>query len=433
MASETLTIVDNRTGRSHEIPIRDGSVKATDLRRIKVSADDFGLVSYDPGFMDTAVCQSKITYVDGDKGILRYRGYPIEQLAERSTYLEVVYLLLHGELPTQTELENFTEEVRDQTELPDGVERFIATFSPDAKPTGMLQAATASLGSCYPEARRIDSEEIRRQQIVRLIAQMPILAALCARHKMGLPFLPPDKSLTHTGNFLSMVFNRSEGPYVPHPVLERAMEVLLILHADHEQNCSTNTVRCVGSAHADPYAAVSAGIGALSGPLHGGANEAVLQMLHQIGSVEKIPEVIKRVKAKEALLMGFGHRIYKSYDPRAKIIKQTAYEVFEVTGNNQLLEVALELERIALEDDYFLSRRLYPNVDFYSGLIYESMGFPRDMPTAIFAVARTAGWLAQWEEMLLDPEQRSKIARPRQIYKGAEKRDYVPISQRREA
>lgn len=430
MASDTLSTTDNRTGKKYEIPIRDGAINASDLRQVKASEEDFGLVSYDPGFLNTAACKSRITFIDGDKGILRYGGYPIEQLAEQSAYLEVAYLLLYGDLPTDAALRSFTLEIMSNTQVPDGVLNLIRSFNRDAKPMSVLQAAVAALGSSYPEATLIASPEARRPQIIRLIAKMPTLASACARHKQGLPFVPPDSTLTYTGNLLNMVFKRGEARYQPHPVLDRATDVLLILHADHEQNTSTNTVRGVASSHADPYATISAGIGALSGPLHGGANEAVLSMLHEISSVDKVPGFIKRVKAKEVLLMGFGHRIYKSYDPRAKIIKQTAYQVFDVMGRNQLIDVALELERIALEDDYFLSRKLYPNVDFYSGLIYESLGFQRDMPSPIFAVARTVGWLAHWEEMMLDPELRKTIARPRQIYKGPDKRDYVPVGKR---
>lgn len=430
MASDTLSTTDNRTGKKYEIAIRDGAINASDLRQVKVSEEDFGLVSYDPGFVNTAACKSGITFIDGDKGILRYRGYPIEQLAERSTYLEVAYLLLYGKLPTDATLRSFTQEIMNNTQVPEAVLNLVRSFDRDAKPMSVLQAAAAALGSCYPEATLVGSPDARRPQIIRLIAKMPTLASVCARHKQGLPFVPPDSSLPYTGNLLNMLFKRGEARYQPHPVLERATEVLLILHADHEQNISTNTVRGVASSHADPYATISAGIGALSGPLHGGANEAVLKMLHEIGSVDKVPAFIQKVRVKEVLLMGFGHRIYKSYDPRAKIIKQTAYQVFDVMGRNRLIDIALELERIALEDDYFLSRKLYPNVDFYSGLIYESMGFQRDMPSPIFAVARTVGWLAHWEEMMLDPELRKTIARPRQVYKGPDKRDYVPVEKR---
>jgi len=429
MASETLTVIDNRTGKQREVAVQDGAIHATDLRELKVSEEDPGLASYDPGFMNTASCKSAITYIDGDKGILRYRGYPIEQLAEKSTYLEVVYLLLFGELPTRTQLDGFTEEILRDLLLPDRVVKLMETFRDDAAPMAMVQAAVAALSAFYPEARRVESDEVRRRQIVRLVAMMPTIVAFCARLKWGKPFSHPEKGLNYTANFLSMVFKEGAAPYEPHPVLKRAMEVLFILHADHEQNCSTNAVRGVGSSHADPYAAISSAVGALSGPLHGGANEAVLAMLHEIGSVENVPGFIRMVESKKVLLMGFGHRIYRSYDPRAKIIKETADQVFQVTGRNRLLDVAMELERIALSDDYFISRKLYPNVDFYSGLIYESMGFPRDIPTAIFALARTAGWLAQWDEMMRDPEQ--KIARPRQIYKGAARRDYVPVEKRR--
>ena len=429
MASETLTIIDNRTGKQYEIPIKNGAVKATDLFQIRVTEDD-GIVSYDPGFMNTASCQSKITYIDGDKGILRYRGYPIEQLAEKSSYLETAYLILHGELPTASQLEGWTHNVTFHSIIHENIKRVIDSFHHEAHPMGVLISTVGALSTFYPEAKKIFDVKSRRDQTYRLISKMPTLAAFAYRHSLGLPYSYPDNDLSYSGNFLNMLFKMTELKYRPNPVLERALDILFILHADHEQNCSTNAMRGVGSSQVDPYSAVAAAAAALYGPLHGGANEAVLRMLMEIGSVAKVSDFIKRVKSGDGnnRLMGFGHRVYKSYDPRAKVIKKIADLVFAVTGKNPLLEIALELERIALQDDYFVTRKLYPNVDFYSGLIYQAMGFPVEMFPVLFAIPRTAGWIAQWEEMLLDSEQ--KIARPRQIYTGDRDRDYVPIDKR---
>ncbi len=429
MASETLTVIDNRTGKKYEIPIHDSVINAADLRQIKVSEGDFGMLSYDPGFVNTASCQSRITFIDGDIGILRYRGYPIEQLAEKSTYLETAYLILYGELPTKAQLEDWNWNVTHHTFLHENIKKFIDGFHHDAHPMGMLISAVGALSTFYPDAKMIFDVESRRQQTYRLIGKMPTLAAFAFRHTIGRPYAYPDNDLSYTGNFLNMMFKMTELRYKPHPVLERALEVLFILHADHEQNCSTNAMRGVGSSHVDPYSATAAAAAALYGPLHGGANEAVLKMLGEIGSKDKVPAFIRKVKEGEGKLMGFGHRVYKNYDPRAKIIKETAEAVFEVTGKNPLLDIALELEKIALEDDYFIKRKLYPNVDFYSGLIYQSMGLPVDMFPVMFAIPRTSGWVAQWEEMLLDSDQ--KISRPRQIYKGSEQRDFVSIEKRK--
>jgi citrate synthase len=428
MGGNSLTVTDNRTGKVYELAIEQGAIRATDLRRIKVSDDDFGLMAYDPAFMNTAACRSAITYIDGDRGILRYRGYPIETLAERSTFLETAYLLLHGDLPTARALDDWVYQITHHTWVHESLKKVMDGFHYDAHPMGMLVALVGALSTFYPEAKDGRDEEIRRLQIIRLIAKMPTLVAFTHRHGLGLPLAYPDNHLTYTGNFLSMLFKATEAKYEPHPTLERALEVLFILHADHEQNCSTNAVRSVGSSRVDPYCAVAAGVAALYGPLHGGANEAVLRMLQAIGSRERIPEFIRQVKEGRAKLMGFGHRVYKNYDPRAKIIKRMADETFEVTRPSPLLVVAKELERIALEDDYFVSRRLYPNVDFYSGLIYQAMGFPVEMFPVLFAIPRTAGWLAQWREMVEDPEQ--KIARPRQLYVGAGEREYTPIGTR---
>jgi citrate synthase len=427
MASETLTIIDNRTGKQYEIPIKNGSIKATDLFQIKITEDD-GLVSYDPGFMNTASCQSRITYVDGDRGILRYRGYPIEQIAEQSTYLETAYLILHGELPNNSQLAAWTYNITHHSIIHENIKKLIDVFRHDAHPMGILVSTVGALSTFYPEAKKIFDVDSRRAQTYRLISKMPTLAAFAYRHSLGLPFSYPDNELSYTGNFLNMLFKMTELKYQPHPVLERALDILFILHADHEQNCSTNAMRGVGSSQVDPYSAVAAAAAALYGPLHGGANEAVLRMLMAIGSKDKVPEFIKKVKGGEGRLMGFGHRVYKNYDPRAKIIKNIADQVFEVRGRNPLLDIALELERIALSDDYFIKRKLYPNVDFYSGLIYQSMGLPMDMFPVLFAIPRTSGWMAQWEEMLTDPDQ--KLARPKQVYLGAETRDYVPIDKR---
>ncbi len=415
-ASESLTVTDNRTGRRYEIPIEDGAIHATALNKIKTSAEDPGLLTYDPGFMATAAVKSAVTYIDGDAGILRYRGYPIDELADRCGFLEIASLLLDGELPTDQELAAWTDEVTHHTFIHENIKKFIDGFRYDAHPMGVLMSTVAALSTFYPEAKHIEDASGRRKQIVRLIAKMPTIAAFAHRHAVGLPFVYPDNDLSYAGNFLNMMWKTTELTYQPDPILERALEVLFILHADHEQNCSTSTVRVVGSARSDPYSAVAAGIGALYGPLHGGANEQVLRMLEEIGSVDRIPDHIARVKAGELRLMGFGHRVYKNYDPRARIIKRVADQVFAVTGRNPLLDIALELEKIALNDDYFISRKLYPNVDFYSGIIYQAMGFPVEMFPVLFAIGRTPGWLAQWEEGLLDPDQ--KIARPRQLYTG---------------
>jgi citrate synthase len=399
-----------------------------DLRQIKVSEDDFGMLGYDPAFTNTASCRSQVTLIDGECGVLRYRGYPIEQLAEKSTYLETAYLLIHGELPSPGELEGWTDSITHHTMLHENTKKLMDGFHHDAHPMGMLVSTVAALSTFYPEARDIYNTESRALQTYRLIGKMPTIAAYAYRHRLGLPYVYPDNELSYTGNFLSMLFKMMEPRYVVNPVLERALDVLFILHADHEQNCSANAMRSIGSAQSDPYVATAGAAAALYGPLHGGANEAVLRMLREIGSKDKVPAFIKKVKAGEGRLMGFGHRVYKSYDPRAKFIKETADQVFEVTGVSPLIDLALEVERIALEDDYFVERKLYPNVDFYSGIIYEAMGFPTDAFTVLFAIPRTAGWIAQWQEMLLDKDQ--KIARPRQLFVGADKRDYVPINQR---
>jgi citrate synthase len=427
---DTLTLIDNRTGKKYDLPIQDGTIRAMDLRQIKTGPEDFGLMTYDPAFMNTANCRSAITYIDGDKGILLYRGYPIEQLAEHSDYLETAYLILFGELPTTDQLQAWTHEITLHTMLHENMKKFMEGFRYDAHPMGIFLSTVGALSTFYPDARQIFDPASRRLQTRRLIAKVPSIAAYAFRHSVGRPYIYPDNDLSFTGNFLNMLFRMTEGKYLPNPVLARALDVLFILHADHEQNCSTSAMRNIGSSHVDPYSALAGAAAALYGPLHGGANEAVLRMLAEIGSVSKVPEFIKRVKSGEGnhRLMGFGHRVYKSYDPRAKVIKRIADLVFAVTGKNPLLDIALELERIALEDDYFITRKLYPNVDFYSGLIYQAMGFPVEMFPVLFAIPRTAGWIAQWEEMLLDTEQ--KIARPRQVYTGALERTYVPREKR---
>jgi citrate synthase len=430
MAPDKLTITDNRTGRTYEVAIEDGAIRASELRQIKVDEDDFGLMSYDPAFLNTASTRSAITYIDGDKGILRYRGYPIEQLAEESTYLETAYLLIHGELPAADELRRWTHEITTHTFLHENVKRLVEGFRYDAHPMGMLISVVAALSTFYPEASQVEDPQTRMAQVVRLIAKVPTIAAYSYRHSRGLPYVYPDNDLSFTGNFLSMMFRMAEPRYRPDPALERALEVLFILHADHEQNCSTSAMRVIGSSRPDPYSALAGAAAGLYGPLHGGANEAVLRMLNEIGDVSRVPEFVESVKAGHGLLMGFGHRVYKNYDPRATIIKRIADEVFAVTGRDPLLDIALELERIALEDEYFVSRKLYPNVDFYSGIIYQALGLPMTMFPVMFAIPRTAGWLAQWLEMLDDPEQR--IARPRQVYTGAEERNYVPVGKRGE-
>ncbi len=420
MASDTLTITDNRTGKSYECPIQSGTIRAMDLRQIRTSDDDFGLMTYDPGFTNTASCQSQITFIDGGKGILQYRGYPIEELAEKSTFLAVAYLLLDGELPSESELEEWRSDIVQHTMVHENIKHFMDEFHHDAHPMGILLSTVGALSTFYPDARDLSDPVNRRLQIVRLIAKMPTLAAFAYRHRMGMPYSYPDNSLSFTGNFLSMMFKMAEPEYKVNPVLEQALDLLFILHADHEQNCSTNAMRSVASSKTDPFSAAAAAIAALYGPLHGGANEAVLRMLTEIGSPAGIPDFMEKVKSGKARLMGFGHRVYKNYDPRARIIKEMSTRVFEVTGRNPLLDLALELEEIALKEDYFVERKLYPNVDFYSGLIYQSMGIPPDMFPVLFAIGRTVGWLAQWEEMLSDSEQ--KIARPRQIYTGQQSR-----------
>jgi citrate synthase len=427
-SDDTLSITDNRTGKQYQVPIQDGTIRATELRKIKTHDDDFGLMTYDPAFMATASCRSAVTFIDGEKGILEYRGYPIEQLAKHSSYLEVAYLLIHGDLPTQAQLDQWTHEITIHTFVHENIKEFMQGFRYDAHPMGMLLASVGALSTFYPEAASIKDEEIRHIQIIRLIAKMPTLAAFSYRHNKGMPYVYPVNDLTYPGNFLSMIYKMTELKYGPDPRLEHALDVLFILHADHEQNCSTSAVRSVGSSQVDPYSAIAAGVAALYGPLHGGANEAVLRMLRRIETKDNVPGFIEGVKAGNERLMGFGHRVYKNFDPRAKIIKQACDEVFEVTGRNPLLEIATELETIALEDDYFVSRKLYPNVDFYSGLIYEALGMPVEMFPVLFAIGRTSGWIAQWLEMIDDPEQ--KISRPRQIYTGNLGLDYVPIGQR---
>ncbi len=428
MGRDTLSITDNRTGKVYEIPIADGVIKAADLRQIRIKDDDFGMMAYDPAFMNTALCRSRVTYIDGDKGILEYRGYPIEQLAEQSTFLESAYLVLHGELPTQAQLDMWRHQITMHTMVHENIKKFIDGFHHDAHPMGVLISTLATLSTFYPDAKNVLDADTRRLQCHRIIAKMPTLAAYTYRHSQGLPYVYPDNDLSYAGNFLNMLFKKTELKYKPNPVIERALDVLFILHADHEQNCSTNTMRGVGSSQADPYCAAAAAAAALYGPLHGGANEQVLRMLREIGRKDRIPEYIDAVKNKKVRLMGFGHRIYKNYDPRAKVIKRMAEQVLGITGTNPLLEIALELEKIALSDEYFISHKLYPNVDFYSGIIYQALGFPAEMFTVLFAIPRAAGWFAHWQEMLLDPEQ--KIARPRQVYLGSARRNYIPMEKR---
>ncbi|MEO6798296.1 MAG: citrate synthase [Candidatus Dormibacter sp.] len=427
-AEPRLTVTDARSGREYAVPIKDGVIRATDLRQIKAPENGEGLVSYDPAFMNTASCRSAITYIDGDRGILRYRGYPIEQLAEGSTFLEVAYLLLNGELPTAGQLGAWTDEITHHTLIHENIKKLIDEFHHDAHPMGILVGTVGALSTFYPDAKAIFEEPSRHKQIVRLIAKMPTLAAFAYRHAMGLPYSYPDNELSFAGNFLSMMYKATEQRYQLNPALEHALDVLFILHADHEQNCSTSVMRAVGSAHSDPYSATAAAAAALYGPLHGGANEQVLRMLQEVGSLDRVPAYVKRVKTGEIRLMGFGHRVYKSYDPRARVIKRVAEQVFEVTGRSKLIDIALELERVALEDDYFVSHKLYPNVDFYSGIIYAAIGFPVEMFPVLFAIGRTPGWLAQWQEGLLDPEQ--KIFRPRQIYIGPGERAFTPMNKR---
>jgi len=428
MANESLTVTDNRTGKTYEFAVKNGTISAMELRQIKTSEQDFGLMSYDPSYMNTASTESRITFIDGAKGILRYRGYPIEQLAEKSSFLEVSYLLQQGELPSRRQLDEFTHNITYHTMVHENIRELVDAFRYDAHPMGILLSTVGALSTFYPDARDIESEETRRLQAYRLMAKMPTIAAYAYRHRRGLPYIYPDNDLSYAGNFLNMLFCMTERRYKPNPVVEKALDVLFILHADHEQNCSASAMRAVGSSHVDPFSSLAAATAALYGPLHGGANEAVIRMLNEIGSKAKIPEFIERAKKGEVRLMGFGHRVYKNYDPRATVIKKLAYQVFDAVGKNPMIDLALELERIALEDEYFVSRKLYPNVDFYSGLIYQSMGLPMDLFPVIFAIGRTPGWLAQWEEMLTDPAQ--KIARPRQVYLGENERPYVPLSDR---
>jgi citrate synthase len=428
MPPHTLTITDNRTGKTYNLPVDNGTIRAMDLRQIKAGPDDFGLMTYDPAFMNTASCRSAITYIDGDKGILLYRGYPIEVLAEHCTYLEVAYLILFGTLPNADQLKTWVFDITHHTMLHETTKKFMEGFSDHAHPMAMLVSTVAALSTIYPDSKNIQDPENRLLQIKRLIGKMPSIAAMSYRHMVGFPYVYPDNDLTYAENFMNMLWKMVEPKYLANPVLARALDILFILHADHEQNCSTNAMRAVGSAHADPYLATASAAAALSGPLHGGANEEVLRMLDEIGTKDNVPAYIKKIKEGKGKLMGFGHRVYKNYDPRAKIIKQAADSVFEVTGRNAKLEIALELERIALEDEYFVTRKLYPNVDFYSGIMYQAMGFKPEMFTVLFAIPRTIGWLSQWQEMLTDPEQ--KIARPRQIWIGPDKREFVPIERR---
>ncbi len=428
MSKDTLTITDNRTGRTYEIPIENDTIRAIDLRQIKVNDDDFGMMTYDPAYLNTAACKSDITYIDGEKGILRYRGYPIEQLAESTSYLEVAYLIIHGELPNKDQLAHWHNRIMRHTYIHENLSEMMKVFRYDAHPMGTLVSALAAMSTFHPEAKQVDDPEVRQKQIYRILGKLPTVAAFAYRVRIGRPFNYPDATLGYTTNFLYMLDHMNETDYEVNSILSRALSILFILHIDHEQNCSTSTMRSVGSSRVDPFSAMAAAAAALYGPLHGGANEAVLRMLNEIGSVDNIPGYIEKVKKGEVRLMGFGHRVYKNYDPRAKIIKKVAYDVFEVTGSNPLIDMAVELERIALEDDYFVSRRLYPNVDFYSGIIYQAMGFPVDMFPVLFAIPRASGWLAQWVEMIEDREQR--IARPRQVYLGPERRDYVPIEER---
>jgi citrate synthase len=428
MPEESLTITDNRTSKTYTVALHKGCIRANDLKQIRTTSEDSGVTSYDPAFLNTASCHSDITYIDGNKGILRYRGYPIEVLAEKCTFLEVAYLLLFGELPTEAELDEWVDKVAHHTMLHESTKVFMRGFHHDAHPMGLFISTIAALSTFYPDARHIESRQSRNMQILRLIGKVPTIAAYAYRHRLGLPYVYPDNTLSYTENFMNMLWKMTEPKYISNPVLAHALDVLFILHADHEQNCSTNTMRAVGSSHADPFVSVAASAAALSGPLHGGANEEVLKMLDQIGCVDNVPAYIEKVKAGHLKLMGFGHRIYKNYDPRASIIKRIAEEVFKVTGYNPKLEVAVELERIALKDDYFVSRKLYPNVDFYSGIIYQALGFHPDMFTVLFAIPRTVGWLAQWQEMLEDAEQ--KIARPRQIYTGYAIRNFTPMAER---
>jgi citrate synthase len=427
-AADTLSVTDNRTGEAYEVEIKDGTVRAMDFRGMKVSEDDFGLMSYDPAFTNTASCRSSVCFIDGEAGVLEYRGYPIEQLCDQSSYLEVAYLLIYGELPTRDQLDEWIFEITHHTYVHENIKKFVEGFRHDAHPMGMLLGTVGALSTFYPDAKKIADEQERHMAAVRLIAKLPTLAAFAYRHNLGLPYVYPDNDLSYPGNFLGMMFKMTEVKYEPDPRLERALDVLWILHADHEQNCSTNAVRGVGSSQVDPYSAVAAGVAALYGPLHGGANEAVLRMLDRIGSTDNVPDFLEAVKKRDERLMGFGHRVYKNYDPRARIIKKHVDEVFEVTGRNPKLDIASELEKRALDDDYFVERKLYPNVDFYSGLIYEALGLPMDLFTVMFAIPRTSGWIAQWLEMVQDEE--TRIARPRQVYTGEREREFTPIDER---
>ncbi|MFI5341047.1 MAG: citrate synthase [Candidatus Methylomirabilales bacterium] len=435
MAADSLTITDNRTGKSYEVPIMYGTfptygaaIRTADLRQIKVSDDDFGLMGYDPAFMNTASTKSTITHIDGERGILRYRGYPIEQLAEQSNYLEVAYLVIHGELPTKAQYDEWGHHITYHTMVHENLKKFMDGFNYDAHPMAMLVSSLAALATFYPASRKVRDAATRKLEIYRLIGKVITLGAMAYRHMKGLPYVMPDNDLSYSGNFMNMLWKMAEPKYQPNPILDKALDVLFILHADHEQNCSANAMRSVASSEADPYCSAAGATAALFGPLHGGANEQVLRMLRQIGSKDKIPQFVQDVKDRKALLMGFGHRVYKNYDPRARIIKRLAEQVFEVTGRNPLLDMAMELERIALEDEFFVKRKLYPNVDFYSGIIYEAMGFPTDFFTVLFAIPRMSGWLAQWQELITDPEQ--KIARPRQVYTGVAIRDFEPMEKR---
>ncbi len=430
MVKDSLSITDNRTGKTYEVPVADGTIRAMDLRQIKTGPDDFGLMTYDPAFMNTASCRSAITFIDGDRGILRYRGYPIEELAAKSTFPETAYLLIHGELPTEPQLKEWNAQIAAHYMVHENIKKFVDGFHYDAHPMGMLVSTVGALSTFYQDSKNIFDPPSRLHQIYRLLGKMPTLAAYAYRHSRGLPYAYPDASLSYVGNFISMLGQRAGAcePFAPNPVMERALDLLFILHADHEQNCSTNAMRSVGSSHSDPFCSVAAATAALYGPLHGGANEEVLKMLREIGSIDHIPAYIKRVKSGELRLMGFGHRVYKNYDPRAKIIREAAHSVLDVTGSSPLLDIAVELEKIALADEYFIKHKLYPNVDFYSGVIYQAMGFPVAMFPVLFAIARTAGWIAQWQEMLLDKEQ--KIARPRQVFIGHPQRAYVPMDKR---
>ncbi len=431
MPQDTVTITDNRTGQNYTLPVENGTIRAMDLRKIKTGPEDFGLMTYDPAFMNTASCRSAITFIDGDRGILRYRGYPIEVLAEHCTFLEVAYLLLFGELPTAPQLKEWVNEITHHTMIHESTKKFMEGFRYDAHPMAMFVSTVAALSGIYPDSRQIHDPENRLHQIKRLIGKVPSIAAMSYRHSVGFPYVYPDNDLSYPENFMNMLWKMVEPKYAANPVIARALDILFILHADHEQNCSANAMRAVGSSQTDPYLATASAASALSGPLHGGANEEVLRMLDEIGSKDNVPAYIKKIKEGKGKLMGFGHRIYKNYDPRAKIIKWTADRVFEVTGRNKKLEIALELERIALQDDYFVTRKLYPNVDFYSGIMYQAMGFRPEMFTVLFAIPRTCGWLAQWQEMLTDPEQ--KIARPRQVWIGHETREFVPMEKRNAA